>query len=58
MTTQNTKAAYRPLAAVLAFAFMTAFWVPTLATPGHDHAAADRTVLVVAASGAYAPVLM
>ncbi|MCJ2180410.1 hypothetical protein [Novosphingobium album (ex Hu et al. 2023)] len=58
MTHQETQRTFRPFAVVLAVAAVMTFWIPTVTTPAHSQAPAASAVVVVAAPGAYAPVLM
>lgn len=58
MIFSNPQKASRPVAAVLAMAFVAAFWLPTVSTPAEaaDTSVPDQTVLVIAAP--VAPALM
>jgi hypothetical protein len=58
MIFSNPQIASRPVAVVLAMAFVAAFWLPTISTPAEAAATtvSSRAVLVIAAP--VAPALM
>jgi len=58
MIFSQSQKASRPVAAVLAMAFVAAFWLPTISTPAEaaDTPVSDRAVLVIATP--VAPALM
>ncbi|SFF79477.1 hypothetical protein SAMN05518801_101573 [Novosphingobium sp. CF614] len=58
MTVQDTRATPRPIAVALALVLMATLWLPTVSTPAPDAVRSGQSVAAVAASGAYAPVLM
>lgn len=55
MTAQSAQGVSRPFAAALALVAMATFWIPTLSAPA---AGEHGSLVVLAVSGAYAPVLM
>lgn len=58
MTLQASRGVSRPFAIVFALVAMAAFWIPTVTSPAVADSADHATVVVIAATGAYAPVLM